>query len=83
VLNAVGSAANTDPANAWGSLVAAANDIIQFDGSAWTVSFDSSAVTAAQYVSNITTGLQYLWNGQSWVKSYEGLYAAGSWSVVL
>lgn len=83
VLSAVGSPNNLGPATAWGNLVAAANDVVQFDGSEWSVSFDSSAVTSAEYVSNITTGLQYLWTGEQWVKSYEGLYAAGSWSVVL
>lgn len=83
VLSAVGSPNNLGPATAWGDLVAAANDVVQFDGSEWSVSFDSSAVTSAEYVSNITTGLQYLWTGEQWVKSYEGLYAAGSWSVVL
>lgn len=83
VLSAVGSPNNLGPATAWGDLVAAANDVVQFDGFEWSVSFDSSAVTSAEYVSNITTGLQYLWTGEQWVKSYEGLYAAGSWSVVL
>jgi hypothetical protein len=31
----------------------------------------------------VTTGLQYLWTGSAWVKSYEGIYPAGSWSLVL
>ena len=36
-----------------------------------------------QFVTNITTGLQYRWTGTEWVKSYEGLYPGGEWSLVL
>jgi hypothetical protein len=83
ILENIGDAANPVPATAWGALVAADNDIIEFDGNNWVVAFDSSTGTNVQYATNITTGLQYLWTGQQWVKSYEGLYAAGQWSIVL
>jgi len=40
-----------------------------------------------QFVTNLTTGLQYRWSGSErgaeWVKSYEGLYTGGEWSLVL
>lgn len=72
---------------AWGEVVASANDIIQFDGVNWGVAFDSSQSTNIQYTTNITTGLQYRWTGSNtgneWVKSFEGLYTAGTWSIVL
>jgi hypothetical protein len=83
ILESVGSPDNPVPAVAWGSLVAGANDIIEYTATGWQVSFDSSTGINVQYVTNITTGLQYLWTGQQWVKSYEGLYPSGAWSIVL
>jgi hypothetical protein len=65
-------------------LVAQANDIVEYDGSCWLISFDStSSPNNAQYVTNITTGIQYEWNGSAWIKSYQGLYPGGAWSLVL
>jgi T4-like virus Myoviridae tail sheath stabiliser len=65
-------------------LVAHANDIIEYDGSMWVVSFDStSSPNNEQFVTNITTELQYRWVDGIWVKSYQGLYAGGTWSLVL
>jgi hypothetical protein len=83
ILEAVGSPDNPVPAVAWGSLVAGANDIIEYTATGWQVTFDSATGVNVQYVTNITTGLQYLWTGQQWVKSYEGIYPSGSWSIVL
>lgn len=65
-------------------LVAQANDIVEFDGVRWVVSFDStSSPDNIQYVTNITTSIQYEWTGTSWVKSYQGLYPGGRWRLVL
>jgi hypothetical protein len=65
-------------------LVAHANDIVEYDGSQWVVLFDStSSPDNIQYVTNITTELQYRWTGTAWVKSYQGLYSGGEWSLVL
>jgi len=65
-------------------LVANANDIVEYDGSQWQVSFDStSSPDNIQYVTNITTEIQYKWTGTAWVKSYQGLYPGGTWSLVL
>ena len=65
-------------------LVAYANDIVEYDGQRWTVSFDSaSSPNNIQYVTNITTEIQYRWTGTAWVKSYQGLYPGGQWSLVL
>ena len=55
-------------------LVAYANDIIEYDGAQWTIAFDStSSPNNMQYVTNITTEIQYRWTGNMWVKSYQGL----------
>jgi hypothetical protein len=65
-------------------LVANANDIVEYDGTRWQVSFDStSSPDNIQYVTNITTEIQYKWTGTTWVKSYQGLYPGGTWSLVL
>lgn len=86
ILNPIGSI-DFSPAPAWAgeagtNLVAKANDIIQWNGSYWTVAFDSSEL-AVQYVTNLNTTTQYRWNGSQWVKSYEGVYKEGTWSLVI
>ena len=90
ILQDIGSTNNTSGSGpiAWhGSdhtdLVAHANDIIQYTGAHWTVSFDSQHQGNVQYVSNLTPGTQYKWNLDQWVKSYEGEYKAGLWTLVL
>ena len=65
-------------------LVAHANDIVEYDGEQWVIVFDStSSPDNIQYVVNLTTELQYRWTGAEWVKSYQGLYQGGMWSLVL
>jgi hypothetical protein len=65
-------------------LVAQANDIVEYDGSRWQISFDStSSPDNIQYVTNVTTEIQYRWTGSVWIKSYQGLYPGGTWSLVL
>jgi len=65
-------------------LVASANDIIEYDGSRWIVVFDSTnSPVNTQYVTNLTTELQFEWTGETWIKSYQGLYPGGTWSLVL
>jgi hypothetical protein len=76
-------------ADAWAGvngqpLVAQANDIVEYDGQRWIVSFDSeNSPNNLQYVTNINTEIQYRWTGEAWVKSYQGLYPGGQWSLVL
>ena len=65
-------------------LVAHANDIIEFNGTYWEISFDSTrSLNNTQYVTNLTTEIQYRWTGHMWVKSYQGLYPGGQWSLVI
>lgn len=72
---------------AWGGLVAKANDIIQYDAGigSWFVSFDSAASTSVEYVTNLTTNIQYRYVDQEgqWMKSYEGWYDQGDYSIVI
>lgn len=83
-----GSENNLGPATAWigangRSLIAQANDIIEYTNNYWRVVFRAQGQAGGQYVTNLTTGIQYEWNGESWVKSYQGVYPGGTWSLVL
>jgi len=62
---------------------ASANDIIEYDGTCWRIVFLASAQGGGQYVTNLTTGIQYEWNATNWVKSYQGFYPGGTWRLVL
>jgi hypothetical protein len=64
-------------------LSAKANDIIQYNGQHWFVAFDSIYENSVNYVTNMTTGTQYRWDGTSWTKSYEGYYPAGKWQLTI
>jgi hypothetical protein len=70
---------------AWGNLVAKANDIIEYSSSLgqWYVSFDSNASTAVEYVTNLTTNIQYRYIDGSWMKSVDGWYDQGDYSIVI
>jgi len=84
IIEDIGNASNTTPAVVWGNLVAHANDIIEYTGSAWHVIFNASQESDTMvWQTNIYTGVQYTWNGVSWVKSFEGEYGAGQWKIVL
>lgn len=89
-INDTGSDSTEDPgfAEAWkgtdGSpLVAQTNDIVQYDGVRWNVIFNADGDNNVQYVTNLTTSVQYRWAANQWLKSYEGLYTEGNWSLVL
>ncbi len=71
---------NTD---AWGSLVAKANDIIEWTGSAWEVVLDASTTTEVVYTTNIRTGVQYKYEDSEWTRSFEGEYRKGLWQLIL
>ena len=60
-----------------------ASDIIEFNGSHWSVVFDHRYETTVEYVTNLTTAVQYRWNGTAWTKSYEGYYPAGKWQITI
>jgi len=81
---------NTDGSN----FSAEANDIIAWTGTSWEKIFDASANDEAVdssssvppvYITNLYTGIQYMWvnTNDSWVKSYEGEYERDKWRLVL
>jgi hypothetical protein len=87
ILNPINSINNTDFAKAWTvnniPLVANANDIIEFDGTCWKVKFDSQNIIDEEYVTNVNTNIQYRWDGESWVRSYQGVYREGKWTLII
>ena len=84
IIDQIGDSTATVQSSTWGTLIASVGDIIQYDGSAWRKVFDASDPDSTQhYVTNLNTGIQYRFNGTEWVKSYEGVYTQGNWSIVL
>lgn len=84
IIEDIGNENNVQPATTWGNLVAVANDIIEYDGTNWYVIFDSAQEPDTLiYQTNIYTGVQYVWNGVYWAKSFEGEYRAGEWRLEL
>ena len=76
-----------DTTIAWGNVVAYANDIIEYDSTMgeWFVSFDSAQATTVEYVTNLTTSIQYRYvnTEDAWMKSWEGWYDQGDYSIVI
>ena len=86
VINDVGDSTASFQSATWGTLVARVGDIIEYNSSTgkWNIAFDASDPDSTQhYVTNLNTGIQYKFNGTEWVKSYEGVYKQGTWSIVL
>jgi hypothetical protein len=86
VINDVGDSTASFQSSTWGTLVAGVGDIIEYNSttSKWNVAFDASNPDSTQhYVTNTNTGIQYRFNGTEWVKSYEGVYTQGNWTIVL
>ena len=67
----------------WANSVAKKYDIVEYNGSGWNVSFDSSTIDATHYVTNVSSNDQLEWNATDWVNSYEGIYNAGFWRLYI
>lgn len=88
ILDDIGSYDNAEPSIVWRgpnsqNFVAQANDIIEYNGSGWTVSFNSATVDSIEYATNLTTGIQYRWQEGEWAKSVEGVYKETEWTIIL
>lgn len=83
ILEDIGAEINTDGADAWKNLngsdnIFVANSIIEWNGSAWTATFEPDTEDV-KYVANLKTQVQYKWENGAWLKAFEGEYAAGFW----
>lgn len=89
IIDDIGSDMNQSGPVAWKNddntdLVANANDIIEWTGTEWNIVFRSSEITdTIVYQTNVFTGVQYIWNGIHWAKSFEGEYNNGFWRLEL
>ena len=89
IINDLGDSTASYYSDTWGTVVANIGDIIEYrasnsPGGRWVKVFDASHPDSTQhYVTNLNTGIQYRFNGTEWVKSYEGIYTAGNWSIVI
>ena len=70
---------------AWGTLIAHANDIIEYNAetSEWFVAFNASESITVEYVLNLATNIQYRYINSTWMKSVEGWYDQGDYSIVI
>jgi len=90
ILEGIGASINTDGPDAWKSIagddfLANANDIIEWNGTAWEIVLskeDRDSVEEPIYVTNLRTGIQYKYFDDVWTKSFEGEYPKGTWRLV-
>jgi hypothetical protein len=81
------NSANADGPDGWKNLngsdpVIKANSIIEWNGSAWVEVWDPATAEVPTYIQNYRTGIQYRWDGEQWMKAFEGEYAPGYWGIV-
>jgi hypothetical protein len=74
---------NNVPATSLWGVVASKNDIVEYNGTAWIVSFDSQSAVQVHYVMNTASDDQLEWSDGAWRNSFEGVYNAGYWRLYL
>jgi len=77
--------ANQDGPDAWKNLDLTdpwikMNSIIEWDGSAWITVWEPATGDDPTYIQNLRTGIKYRWDGEQWLKAFEGEYAPGLWN---
>ena len=60
-----------------------ANDVIEYNGTEWVISFDASATTSTEFMTNLYSDTQYRFVNQEWQNTYLGIYEAGYWRLEL
>jgi hypothetical protein len=69
---------------AWAGISANKNDIIEYNGTNWVISFDASNnLTSEHYSFNLTTKDKLKWVNEEWVNAFEGIYNPGFWRLYL
>lgn len=70
------------PTSPWGQMIVAyPNDVIEFNGISWVVSFDSQNSVGLNYLVNNANSSQYRFDGVDWTYTYYGLYGPGYWRI--
>jgi len=68
--------------SAWGIDISA-NDIIEYNGTAWVISFDASSYSTRAYVTNAFTSQQFKFEKGTWTDTFQGIYESGYWRLEL
>jgi hypothetical protein len=60
------------------------NDVVTYTGNSWITTFSAkNNIGNVQFVSDQSTDLQYQWNGNNWVRGWQGPYDAASWRIII
>jgi hypothetical protein len=76
------SLGSADDTSVWGIAVAT-NDIIEYNGSSWVVSFDADNYDLRAYVTNTYTMQQFKFENGEWSDTFQGIYEGGYWRLEL
>ena len=63
--------------------VIVANSIIEWNGVTWIEVWNPAVGASPTYIQNLRTGIKYRWDGEQWLKAFEGEYAPGYWGFTL
>ncbi len=70
------------PTKAWGNLIARMDDIIEYNGVIWSVSFDASVETATKHTTNNFTGKKLEFTlDRGWIQVPDGVWSPGFWRI--
>jgi hypothetical protein len=87
LLSSIGSISDGESAVGWTingfETVANRNDIIEYNGDKFTVSFDSQNTASIQVVTNLISSKQYKFVKNEWVKAVDGEYTNLNWRLVI
>ena len=71
-----------ESSSVWGIDISS-NDIIEYNGTAWVVSFDASSNETREYVTNAFTSQQFKFETGEWTDTFQGIYESGYWRLEL
>ena len=71
-----------EASSVWG-IELSANDIIEYNGTAWVLSFDASAYSTRAYVTNTYSSQQFKFEKGEWTDTFQGIYEGGYWRLEL
>jgi len=66
-----------------GDPVIVANSIIEWNGTTWIKIWNPVGADVPTYIQNLRTGIKYRWDGEQWLKAFEGEYAPNFWGFKL
>ena len=73
---------NTTSDSEWGIAIDT-NDIVEYNGSNWVISFDASEYALRAYVTNAYTQQQFKFENGDWNDTFQGIYESGYWRLEL